>query len=97
MEKLAVHDEAHVGRAAHHAEVTAHLKGAHKSVTVSSETEDMYATIDELEALLARKLRKAKERQQDVKEERNRGSKEEMETDLLSDDDDDEAALVGGE
>ena len=90
-EKLAVHDGAHAGRSMHHAEVIAHLKGDHKCITVSAEGEDMYATIDDLEAKLASKLRKAKEKTQAVKEARNRGSKEEMDAAVLSDDDNEPA------
>ena len=75
----------------HHAEVIAHLKGDHKCITVSAEGEDMYATIDDLEAKLASKLRKAKEKTQAVKEARNRGSKEEMDAAVLSDDDNEPA------
>jgi ribosomal subunit interface protein len=94
-EKLAVHDEAHAGRSMHHAEVIAHLKGDHKCITVSAEGEDMYATIDDLEAKLASKLRKAKEKTQAVKEARNRGSKEEMDAAVLSDDDNEPAPKMG--
>lgn len=91
VEKRGVHDEDHTGRSAHIAEVTAQLKGPHKSVTVSSESEDMYATIDELEARLARSLRKAKEKQQDVKINRGAKSKVGMEDDTLVDAEDDGA------
>jgi len=83
VEKLGVHDEKHAGRTAHSAEVTVYLKGAHKTVTVSSQSEDMYSTIDDLESSLARQLRKAKERLKDAKEDRNRSSKNEMEGAVL--------------
>ena len=95
VEKRGVHDEVHAGRTAHIAEVTAHLKGAHKTITVQSETEDMYSTIDELEAMLARKLRKAKERQEDVKIARRAATKTEMEGEVLVDEADDEEELMG--
>jgi ribosomal subunit interface protein len=85
VEKLGVHDSEHAGRTAHSAEVTVHLKGAHKTITVSSQTDDMYTTIDDLEANLARQLRKAKERQQDLKQDRNRNSKNEMQAAVLAD------------
>ena len=88
VEKRALHDEQHRGRVAHCAEVTAFLKGAHKSITVSSETEDMYATIDELESLLARKLRKAKERWADSKVARGAKGKTDMESAVEVDADD---------
>jgi len=88
VEKRAVHDEQHRGRVAHCAEVTAFLKGAHKSITVSSETEDMYSTIDELESLLARKLRKAKERRADSKVARGAKGKDDMELEVNADVDD---------
>jgi len=88
VEKLGVHDNEHAGRTAHFADLTVHLKGAHKTITVSSQSEDMYATIDDLESLLARQLRKAKERQQDLKQERNRESKNEMAGAVLTDEED---------
>jgi ribosomal subunit interface protein len=90
VEKRGVHDEVHAGRASHFAEVTAHLKGPHKTVTVHAETEDMYSSIDQLEAMLARKLRKAKERQADLKVERGVKGKSDMEQDALGDMDDEE-------
>ena len=80
VENRGSHDEKHVGKAAHIAELTAHLKGKQRTVTVHSESEDMYATIDELESLLARKLRKAKERWADTQKERNASSKDQMAT-----------------
>ena len=85
VEKRGVHDSEHNGRTAHIAELTAFLKGGHKSVTVSSESEDMYATIDDLEARLARSLRKAKEKQQDTKIARGKAGKGNMEVDVLAD------------
>ena len=66
--------------------MTVHLKGAHKTVTVSSKSDDMYSTIDDLEASLSRQLRKAKERQQDIKQDRNRSSKNDMEAAVMADD-----------
>jgi len=89
VEKRSVHDEAHAGKVAHIGEAIVKLKGPHKTVTVTSETEDMYATIDSLEALLARKLRKAKERQEDRKIGRGQKGKSEMEGAIDDDDDDD--------
>mmetsp|Transcript_7016 Transcript_7016/g.18183 ORF Transcript_7016/g.18183 Transcript_7016/m.18183 type:complete len:170 (-) Transcript_7016:374-883(-) len=86
VEKLGVHDSDHAGRTAHSAEVTVYLKGSHKTVTVSSQSEDMYSTIDDLESLLARQLRKAKERTQDQKQDRNRSSKNEMEGAVMEED-----------
>jgi ribosomal subunit interface protein len=86
VEKRSVHDEAHTGKVAHICEAHVALKGAHKSVTVQSESEDMYATIDALESLLARKLRKAKERQEDTKKARGQQGKSEMNAEEVDDD-----------
>ena len=85
VENRGVHDAEHKGKSAHIAELTAYLKGGHKSVTVSSESEDMYATIDELESRLARSLRKAKEKQQDTKIARGKAGKGDMEESVLAD------------
>jgi len=87
VEKRGNHDEQHQGRQAHMAEVTAHLKGKHKSITVGSESEDMYATIDELEGLLARALRKAKEKKVDMKEKRGSKGKTDLDASATFDED----------
>ena len=81
-----VHDEKHVGRVSHKAELTAYLKGKARTVVVSSDTEDMYATIDELEALLARQLRKAKEKWADKKVASGAKGKDKMEAEAVADD-----------
>lgn len=88
VEKRGVHDEEHTGRVAHIAEAHVYLKGAHKTITVHSESEDMYATLDELESRLARQLRKAKERQEDLKISRGAKGKNAMEVGALEDEDD---------
>lgn len=67
-------------RQTHIAEVTAHLKGSHRTVVVRGESEDnIYMAVDELEGLLSRKLRKAKDKWADKKKERNMKSKQSME------------------
>ena len=86
VEKRGLHDEAHAGRVDHVAEVTAYLKGSHKSITVSSVSDDMYSTIDRLENALARQLRKAKERRMDNKKARGVQGKTDMETESFDDD-----------
>ena len=74
-----VHDEKHKGRVAHIAEAMVTLKGKQRTITVTSESEDMYSTIDELETMLARKLRKAKEQWADKQKVRGAKGKDEME------------------
>ena len=86
VEKRGVHDEEHSGQQTHRAEVTAPLKGKHKTINVGFESEDMYASIDELEAKLQRALRKAKEKQTDTKKSRKAKSKSEMEGEVMGDD-----------
>lgn len=82
VEEHAVHDDkkkkAH--RQTHIAEVTAHLKGSHRTVVCRGESEDnIYMAVDELEGLLSRKLRKAKDKWADKKLARNMKSKSAME------------------
>jgi len=87
-----LHDTDHIGYDAHRAEVSATCTDGH-IVRVCSETDDMYASIDESSDLLMRKLRKYKERKIDVKLERKAAGKAEREriaTDIDDDDDDDE-------
>jgi ribosomal subunit interface protein len=81
-------DEKHLGQIAHKAEITAHLKGKQRSITVHTESEDLYASVDELEALLARQLRKAKEQWVDKQVARGVKGKETMEAEILEDEQD---------
>jgi len=96
VENRGVHDEKHLGRVAHIAEVTAHLKGKQRSITVSAENEDMYASIDELESLLARKLRKAKERWADNQVSRGAKGKQAMDEESLNEVDEEPASRGAG-
>merc|ERR1719174_754402 len=67
-------------RQMHIAEVTAHLKGSHRTVVVRSESEDnIYMAVDSLETLLSRKLRKAKDKMADKKIARRQKSKDKLE------------------
>ena len=59
-----LHDVAHKGQEAHVAELTATCKDK-QVIRVSSESSDMYASLDILNELLSRKLRKHKERKMD--------------------------------
>ena len=63
VENQFVHDKKkQAPRQTYIAEVTAHLKGSHRTVVVRSESEDnIYMAVDSLETLLSRKLRKAKD------------------------------------
>lgn len=92
VEHRGLHDEKHAGRVAHICEVNVPLKGAHKTINVHSETEDMYSTIDEIEALLARKLRKAKEKQADKKIARGSKGKIDLEAETFDEAEDEEGA-----
>ena len=77
VERTFVHDTKKKSRAreTHVAEVTAHLKGSHRTVVARSESEDnLYMAVDSLEALLSRKLRKAKDQWAD-KGKKKRGQK----------------------
>jgi ribosomal subunit interface protein len=76
VESQFVHDKKKThARQTHIAEVTAHLKGSHRTVVVRSESEDnIYMAVDSLEALLSRKLRKAKDQWAD-KGRKKRGQK----------------------
>ena len=57
-----LHDSEHVGQEAHIAELTCRLKGKHEVIRATSESDNMYASVDQLTATLSRKLRKFKER-----------------------------------
>ena len=67
------HDTTHKGQEAHIAEVTALCKDK-QVIRVTSESDDMYATLDLLEDKFARQLRKHKEKSTDSK--RGDGSKD---------------------
>lgn len=75
VESRSKHDEAHIGKEAHIAEVTAHCKDKHV-IHCAATTEDMYASIDELTDTLTRQLEKYKGKRITVKEDRKRSSKE---------------------
>ena len=79
VENTFVHDKKAHSRQTHIAEVTAYLKGSHRTVVVRSESEDnIYMAVDSLEALLSRKLRKAKDQWAD-KGRKKRGQKSNIE------------------
>ena len=59
-----LHDETHKGQEAHVAELTALCKDK-QVIRVSSESSDMYGSLDILEEMFSRKLRKYKERKLD--------------------------------
>ena len=85
VENQFVHDtkKSHA-RQVHIAEVTAHLKGSHRTIVVRSESEDnIYMAVDSLEALLSRKLRKAKDKWAD-KGRKKRGQKSRSDMDAGS-------------
>lgn len=82
-----LHDSEHVGQEAHIAELTCRLKGKHEVIRATSESDNMYASVDQLTATLSRKLRKFKERRNDVKIQRKAGGKQEMNDELLGIDD----------
>ena len=67
------HDTTHKGQEAHIAEITALCKDK-QVIRASSESDDMYATLDLLEDKFARQLRKHKEKSTDSK--RGDGSKD---------------------
>merc|ERR1719174_1088422 len=78
-------------RQMHIAEVTAHLKGSHRTVVVRSESEDnIYMAVDSLEDLLSRKLRKAKDKWADKgRKKRGQKSKSAMEAGSFDAEDED--------
>lgn len=86
---LGKHDEQHLGREAHVAEITAYCKDK-AVIRATSECEDMYASLDELTDVLSRKLRKHKEKKMDVKQGRRRDDKAVLAESLVAPDDDDE-------
>lgn len=83
------HDSDHLGLESHVAEITAFCKDRHV-IHCSAESEDMYASLDDLEGTLGRNLRKYKERRSAVKTARKRGSK--YEQPMYEDDEDDDRA-----
>ena len=60
------HDTEHKGQEAHVAEITALCKDK-QVIKVSSESSDMYGTLDIVEEMFARQLRKHKERSMEEK------------------------------
>lgn len=85
VEPRGVHDAEHRGKEAHIAEITAFCIDKHV-IHAKAVQEDMYASLDELTDTLARSLRKYKEKRIDVKEERKRSLKGELEDGILADD-----------
>lgn len=79
-------DRDHAGRTAHVAEVTLRTNGG-EVMRVGCESDDMYATIDDLEGRLATKLRKFKEKRSDVKIGRKAKGKSDMNAEDDGDDD----------
>jgi len=77
VEQRSVHDNLHVGKESHAAECTLRMNGG-QVIRVAAESSDMYSTIDDLEARLATKLRKFKERRSDVKIARKAKGKDEL-------------------
>ena len=90
VEKLSKHDSDHRGQVLQIAEITALCADRH-IIHCTTSTDDMYASIDDLENMLARRLRKYKERKITVGQGRRRESKEEMQA-IEDDDDLDDAA-----
>lgn len=84
VESRAVHDIEHKGKEAHIAEVTVFCVDK-QVITAKSESDDMYASIDDLSDTLMRRMRKLKEKRIDVKETRKRSAKDEL-VDALEDD-----------
>ncbi|KAL1514613.1 hypothetical protein AB1Y20_003707 [Prymnesium parvum] len=72
------------GKESHVAEVTAFCVDKHV-ITAKSESDDMYAALDELTDTLTRSLRKYKEKKVDIKETRKRSAKDELATVVLED------------
>jgi putative sigma-54 modulation protein len=91
VEHLSKHDNQHIGREAHIAEITAYCKD--KSVIrATAECEDMYASLDDLSDVLTRKLRKHKERKADSKQAARRGEKAVLAESLIGAEDDEDFA-----
>ena len=57
VEKLSKHDAEHLGQVLQIAEVTARCKDKH-IIHCSAQSDDMYASLDDLENMLGRRLRK---------------------------------------
>jgi len=89
VEHRGVHDSEHSGREAHIAEVTAFCTDK-AVIHASASSESMYASLDELSDMLERKLRKIKEKKQDVKQTARREDKTELVQQLVDADDDDD-------
>jgi len=89
VEHRGLHDSEHVGKEAHIAEITVSCKDK-AIIRAESETETMYASLDELADMVSRKLRKHKEKRVDLKENRKRTDKERIADAVLADDEDEE-------
>jgi len=89
VEHRGLHDSEHHGREAHIAEVTAFCTDK-AVIHASASSESMYASLDELSDMLERKLRKIKEKKQDVKQGVRREDKTELAEQLIDADDDDD-------
>lgn len=86
------HDTEHLGKESHIAEVTAHCIDK-VVIHCAATSEDMYASLDDLADTLSRKLRKYKERRNDLKQTRRREGKVGYEdTWNLADTDDDDVS-----
>merc|ERR1719174_2403633 len=95
VENTFVHDKKAHSRQTHIAEVTAYLKGSHRTVVVRSESEDnIYMAVDGLEEMLSRKLRKAKGKWFEKKLARRQKSKVDMESGAFDDDFENEDAAT---
>ena len=89
VEHRGLHDSEHKGREAHIAKVEVSCKDK-ALIVAESETESMYASLDELADMLSRKLRKHKEKRVDLKENRKRTDKERIAVAALADEEDEE-------
>lgn len=88
-----LHDEAHKGQEAHVAELTATCKDK-QVIRVSSESSDMYASLDLLNDMLSRKLRKHKEKKMEKQREGGHAEAAAILADEAIGDDDEEEAVV---
>jgi len=66
-----VHDEQHKGLEAHVVELTAHCRDK-QVIHLSSESPDMYASLDKMSELFGRQLRKTKEKFEERKDGKHR-------------------------
>jgi len=75
VQSLGKHDQEHVGKEAHVAEVTAYCVDKH-TIHCEASSDDMYSSVDNLSEMLARGLRKYKEKRVDKIQGRRRDSKQ---------------------